>query len=132
MRYLLSSLALAFVLTSCLSFSSGQVSQTGVKKGDVLLPPLGEYDEYLPELTRVLRKHGFNPVGRGEAPYSLSLYVGGGASMTSRIMLFREGVPVVTAKANNPGFGTWLARGSARSLLFRDSLEQFDELLAGL
>ena len=125
-------LTFAFIGCTTNAPSVRQQSISSGSRGAVLLPrgfSADGYDEYIPDLVRVLKAHGFTPVTTGNPKYSTSLYVGGGFGMTSTITLYESGVPIVNAKSSNPGFGTWLAHGAVADSLFQSSLSKFDTAL---
>lgn len=129
-------LLLILLLSGCATSSSYQASaQQRSSRGTVLMPSGTKaegYEEYIPELATALRRHGFTPVSSGESRYTVSLYIGGGFGVKSQIVLYDHGVPVITAKASNPGFGAWLIRGVVLRSLFNSSLERFEQELEQL
>lgn len=55
-------------------------------------------------------------------PFNLRVSVG----------LWREGIPILTASATNPGWGTILARGSAVKSLVDSAVSKFESELRAL
>ena len=123
---------ITFVIVGCSSATYHGITPTsGGTRGTVLLPQ-DEYPEYTPKLAQVLAKNGFTPVTSGPSDYSTDLYVGGGFGISSEITLRKAGIPVITAKASNPGMGTWLVRGPIKQGLFNSSLTKFESQLGKL
>lgn len=129
----LRSLALIALASLCGCATSVSESGTHTAKlagAEVLLPK--DYDgdgQRLTDLVRVLKKHGGTPTATGSPRYTTALSIEGAVSRTCTITLYDAGVPVVSAKSTNPGFGTWLARGMADENIFNSSIEKFDAAL---
>lgn len=124
-------LACGLIVSCSSSTYHGIPTTTGGTRGTVLIPQ-GEYPEYTPKLARVLAKNGFNTVTSGPSDYVTELYVGGGFGISSEIIMSKAGVPVITAKASNPGLGTWIVRGPIKNGLFKSSLSKFESQLIKL
>ena len=86
--------------------------------------------ELMPEVTAALHRAGFVVVSDGPAPYEVSVeFAGGGWDLTCSIVMYQNGVPVVSGKGVNPGWGVWLARDRAYRGVFEGALKQFEERL---
>jgi hypothetical protein len=126
-------------LVACLSMGcstsgSGQLNASAIPSSDkiVVFRPNTEPGavEYMPEVTESLRRTGFVVVSEGTAPYEVSvIFAGGGWGLTCAIVMYHRGVPIVSGKGVNPGWGVWLARDSAYRGVFEGALKQFEERL---
>jgi len=132
---ILSLLPLLF-LQGCTSSGSGGLTG-GMARPDrvVYVKPSSDSraQGFMPELVSTLRQAGFKVVNDPEAPYVAELrFSGGGWDLTASIVMFENGVPVVSGKGHNPGIGVWLARGAAYNGVFRGALDQFAERIGPL
>ncbi len=127
---LLALILLTFSLASCSSTGSGGLDSTGgthTSKVVYLRPNYTERAvEYMPELTSTLRAAGYTVTSMNGAPYEVSVtFAGGGFDLTCSIVMYERGVPVVSGKGVNPGWGVWLARNKAYRGVFQGALRQF-------
>ena len=89
------------------------------------IPP--EVVPYVPRYVEALQAKGF-AVGKTDDPRALELvfeFNGNPFNMRVAAGLWRQGIPVLTGSATNPGWGTALARGSAVNSLAEKSVSQF-------
>ena len=86
---------------------------------------------YVPELVAVLSKHGFTVVGNEKAEYSATIDVNPGAwNINCNITLSKNGVPIVSSNAINPGFGNLMTRGQNTDAVVHWALNAFDKKLS--
>jgi len=90
------------------------------------IPP--ELVPYVPSFVAALERSGFQ-VGSTDDPNAIELVVefnGNLFNMRVSVGLWREGIPILTASATNPGWGTLLARGAAVNSLAESALKKFE------
>jgi len=89
--------------------------------------------EFMPEVTSALKAEGFSVTASGPATYEVGVtFAGGGFDLSCSIVLYERGVPVVSGKGNNPGWGVWLARDGAYQGVFEAALEEFSKRIQAL
>ena len=86
--------------------------------------------ELMPGLTDALKRAGFAVTAGGGAPYEVGVtFAGGGFDLSCSIVLYEKGVPVVSGKGVNPGWGVWIARSSAYRGVFAAALREVSQRL---
>ena len=128
--HVLSVLLLSLLLGACSSTGSGRLSSASgaAHSKTVYLRPSADERaaEFLPEVTAELRAAGFAVTSNPEAPYQVAVtFGGGGFDLRCSIIMYEHGVPVVSGKGVNPGWGVWLARNAAYEGVFSGALRQF-------
>lgn len=124
------------LFAGCSATGSGGLNASSVNSNQkrVVLRPNTDARaaEHMPEVTAALRRNGFVVVSEGTAPYEVRVsFVGGGWDLTCSIIMYEKGVPIVSGKGTNPGFGVWMARDGAYRGVFQRALSQFEERLGG-
>jgi len=127
-------IVLSCLAVGCSTSGSGRISSSAISQTDrrVVMNSNTEerIAELMPELTATLRNAGFDVVSSGPASYRVSVtFAGGGFDLTCSIVMYKDGVPVVSGKGVNPGLGVWLARDSAYKGVFEGALKQFEARL---
>ena len=130
-------LLLGILFTSCSSTGSGRLASSAIaqsSKSVFLRPNSNERaTEFMPELTSELRAAGFTVTSSNAAPYEVAMTLaGGGFDLTCSIVMYERGVPVVSGKGVNPGWGVWLARNSAYRGVFSSALRQFSQRIQSM
>jgi hypothetical protein len=117
--------------------STGYVTKSNLNVPRVVKVQSGTHPEvapYLPEFVDVLRSVGF-VVGKTDNPDALEFkleFNPNPFNIRVSASLLQHGVPIVSASATNPGWGTALARGSAVNGRAEAALDSFKEQLAEL
>ncbi len=131
------SILLLCVMVSCTSAGSGRLSSSSISASSKrvhLVPNTEERaTEYMPDVTAALRKAGFTVVSDRSAPYEVAVtFAGGGFDLTCSIVMNERGVPVVSGKGVNNGFGTWMVRDQAYRGVFEAALKEFSGRIGAL
>jgi len=125
--------ALVLLLVAC--SSTGSVTKTDVTVPQTVKAPVNVHPEvapYLPEFVDALKSAGFI-VGTTDNPDALELkleFNGNPFNIRVSASLWQRGVPLLSASATNPGWGTALARGIAVNGRAESALESFRNQLA--
>src|SRR5262245_31645678 len=123
-------LSTSCLLAACVSSGSGTLAHSTAKKVVYLRPSASERaPTYQPRITGALEAAGFKVVTTPGAPYAVSLEMSGGFGISCSIVLYREGVPVVSGRGVNTGFGTAIARDVAYDHVFSMAIRQFEQRL---
>jgi len=132
-----------FFLLSLLTFGLIGCSSTGYSIKTSLVVPKTirspanispELVPYVPRFIAILQQNGF-AVGRTQDPRALDLVLefnGNPFNLRVSASLWREGIPILSASATNPGWGTALARGSAVNSLADSAVSTFESELRNL
>lgn len=129
-------LLVSFVALSGCS-STGTASRSLIVAPQTIKAPEDVHPEvapYVPDFIEALRGAGFN-VGPTTDPNALHLKVEFNPNVFNirvAALLTQHGVPILSASATNPGWGTALARGVAVNGRAEAALESFKEQLADL
>lgn len=87
--------------------------------------------KYLTSVLEVLEKHGYKISSEEKSSeLKLNFQITGSASVTVLIILFKQNQEFCKVSTNNPGFGTWIARGSAIKGLVNFACSKLDKRLA--
>lgn len=87
----------------------------------------------MPALTSELRAAGFTVTSNSTAPYEVAMTMaGGGFDLSCSIVMYHHGVPIVSGKGVNPGWGVWLARNGAYSGVFYSALREFKKRIRSM
>lgn len=119
---------LTLFLSSCSSTGFSTSSSLVVPR--VVAPPTNVHPEvapYVPEFVDALQAAGFK-VGNTTDPDALSLRIDFNPNpfnIRVAASLIQHGIPVLSASATNPGWGTVLARGAAVNGRAASTLEEF-------
>ena len=125
------------LLISCSSTGVGELDSSQIPhsaKTVFLRPNTDERAaEYMPEVTAKLRAAGFSVTSTNSAPYDVAVvWAGGGFDLTCSIVMYEHGVPIVSGKGVNPGWGVWLARDKAYRGVFKMALKQFSKRIQSM
>jgi hypothetical protein len=121
------------LISSCASSGTGRLSSTPAKTVFIRPGTSDRVAEYVPELASQLRSAGFSVVSTPSATYEVALNLNsGGTDLSCSIVMYERGVPVVSGRASNIGFGTWLARGAAYQQVFSAALRQFSKRIGAM
>lgn len=128
MKLQIGALSLTLFLSAC--STTGFSSNSNLIAPKTIKPPTSipaEVAPYVPEFVDMLKAKGF-AVGETNDPRALVLYFEFNPNpFNLRVSagLMQQGVPVLTASATNPGWGTALARGSAVNSLSESAASTF-------
>lgn len=128
-------LCLVGIFVGCSSTSTGRLPNTTISIGTpiAIQGKLNDQERlYLPDLVRVLENRGFRVTNDSGAEYTVQMTFNSSSSFNvyCNIVLSKNGVPIISANGTNPGWGVWLARGSAYRGVFESALNEFERKLA--
>lgn len=126
-------IALGFVGCS----STGYSTKSGIIVPKTIRAPASisvEVAPYVPRFVGLLQENGF-AVGKTNDPRALDLvfeFNSNPFNLRVSAGLWREGIPILSATATNPGWGTVIARGSVTNSLADSTAQKFTEELKKL
>lgn len=117
--------------------STGYSTKTSLIVPKTIRSPMNiptELVPYVPRFVTILQQNGFE-VGRTQNPKALDLvfeFNGNPFNLRVAVGLWQEGIPILSASATNPGWGTVIARGSAMNSLADLAISKFESELRNL
>jgi hypothetical protein len=128
---------LAFLLAAgCSSTSSGTLVSQQIIRGTPVrvIGAVNDQEQlFMPDLVKALETRGFAVLKEGKSQYTAQLSFDSSSAFNVRctITLMKDGVPIVSGGATNPGWGTLIARGKTSRHVFDSALQEFDRKLYG-